>query len=741
MGNVLILAEKPKQAIAYSKVFQKSKREQGYISVEDPLFPNGAVITWGVGHLVELELPPAYGEKYAQWNIENLPLIPKTNEFKKKVDSSKKEQFNIVKSLLNKCEEVVVATDAGREGELIAYSIIEQANAQDKTIKRMWCDQLVDSKMREAFENLKEKEETYGYYIEAQTRQYADWIVGMNGSPLISILINKNYNYPKFEVFSLGRCQTPALFMVYELDQKIDSFVSTPFFELHGLAETESGTFPVELKDKRRFDSKEELNKFLKEQGLKNGINHGRIKSVEKSTKNQKAPTLYNLTDLQKEASKKYGFTAKKVLNTLQNLYDNGFVSYPRTDSRVIGESEFKDILKCRDDVAETLDIKVEWVNDNPNKTYVDDSKVEEHSALMVTSKTPDIEGLTQDEKALYKLIAISNLRMFLGDYIYDVTKATVSLRDVEFIASGRIDINLGWKVLNSFLEPSKSDSKKKGKEKEEGGEKSLPILIESMPVDVDLKMHSGKTKPPQRMTEAKLLELMENPDIEDEDDKKILKKTSGIGTVATRADIIERLKSLKYVSTESGGKLVTTTKGKVLCESLKGTLFSSAKMTANWERYLENIHNGKASQDVFLEKITNYMEELIETLPEKLKIKKETTFAEIKKEQEEKEKIETCPNCGKDIVKKSLEYTKDGEKVKNVFYGCTGYDSGCKFSLPAKYSGKTISEANVKALLKKGVTGEIKGFKSKDPNKKDFSAKLKLTDKKTGGLKFDFSK
>ncbi|PGK15279.1 DNA topoisomerase III [Bacillus cereus] len=739
--NTLILAEKPKQAIAYSKIFQKTKREQGYISVEDSLFPNGAVITWAIGHLVELELPTAYGEKYGQWKIENLPLIPKPNEFKKKVDNSKKEQFNVVKSLLNKCSEVVVASDPGREGELIAYSIIEKANAQDKPIKRLWCDQLVDSKIREAFENLREKEETYGYYIEAQTRQYADWVVGMNGSPLISILINENYNFPKFEVFSLGRVQTPALFMIYELDQKIDSFVSTPFFELHGLAETESGTFPVELKDKRRFDSKEALNNFLKEQGLKNGMNHGRIKSVEKSTKKQKAPTLYNLTDLQKEASKKYGFTAKKVLDTLQKLYDNGFVSYPRTDSKFIGENEFKNILKCRDDVAETLDIKIEWVNDTPNKLYVDDSKVEEHSALMVTSKTPDIEGLTQDEKAIYKLIAISNLRMFLGEYIYDVTKATVSLRDVEFMASGRMDIDLGWKVLNGSLEPSKSDSKKKDKGKEDDEEGSLPILIESMPVDVDLKMHSGKTKPPQRMTEAKLLELMDNPNIDDEDDKKILKKTSGIGTVATRADIIERLKSLKYVSTESGGKLVTTAKGKVLCESLKGTLFSSAKMTANWERYLENIHNGKASQDVFLEKITNYMKELIETLPETLKIKKETTFADIKKEQEEKEKIGTCPNCGKDIVKKSLEYTKDGEKVKNVFYGCTGYDSGCKFSLPVKFIGKTISEANVKALLKKGVTGEIKGFKSKDPNKKDFSAKLKLADKKTGKIEFDFSK
>lgn len=737
----LIIAEKPKQAIAYGNVFKKTKREQGYIKVEDDLFPDGACITWGIGHLIELESPPAYGKKYENWNLENLPLIPSPNEFKKKVAKGKEEQFKVVESLLNECTDIVVACDSGREGELIAYSIIEHANAQHKPIKRMWCDQLVDSKIREAFENLRDKEETYGYFIEAQTRQYADWIVGMNGSPLVSILINKNYNSSKWETFSLGRVQTPALFMVYDLDQKIDSFVSTPFFELHGLAETESGTFPVELKDKRRFDTKEELNDFLKDKGLKNGMNSGRIKSVEKDTKNQKAPTLYNLTDLQKEASKKYGFTAKKVLATLQSLYDNGFVTYPRTDTRVIGESEFKDVLKCRDDVAETLDIKVNWVNDTPKKAYVDDSRVEEHSALMVTTKTPDIEGLTQDEKIIYKMIAISNLRMFLGDYVYDVTKATLNLRDVEFVASGRMDVELGWKALNQFLEPSKSELKKKGKEKEEDKEKSLPVLMESMPVDVDLKMHSGKTKPPQRMTEAKLLELMENPNIDDEADKEILKKTSGIGTVATRADIIERLKSLNYVSIESGGKLITTAKGKVLCESLKGTLFSSAKMTANWERYLENIHNGKASQDVFLEKIAVYMKELIKTLPSQLEAKKETTFAEIKKDQEEKEKIGTCPNCGEDIIKKSLEYKKDGEKIKNVFYGCTGYDSGCKFSLPAKFIGKTISEANVKALLKKGVTGEIKGFKSKDPNKKDFSAKLKLTDKKNGKIEFDFSK
>ncbi|MCJ8223709.1 DNA topoisomerase III [Bacillus sonorensis] len=739
--TTLILAEKYQQAKAYKSIFQKTEQKKGFITVKDDLFPNGAIITWGVGHLVELEEPKAYGEKYAVWNLNNLPLLPKPSEFKKRVIEKTKDQYKVVKSLLDKCDEIIIATDSGREGELIAYSIIEMAQAGHKPIKRMWAEQLVESKLRDAFSNLRKKEETYGYFVEAQTRQYADWIVGMNGSPLISILINNYSGFPKFEVFSLGRVQTPTLFMVYELDKKIDSFVSTPFFELEGIAETESGTFSVSLKDKKKFPSMDELNMFLADKGLKKGKNSGRIKSVHTEKKEQSAPSLFNLTDLQKEAGKRYGFTAKKVLSVLQTLYDNGYVTYPRTDSKHIGQDEFKDILKCRSDVAETLDINVEWVTDEARKKYVDDSKVEEHSALMVTKKTPDYEELSEDQKIIYSLIAISNLRMFLGEYVYNITKVTVSIRDVEFVASGRTDLDLGWKTLNNYLVPSNKNKKNSKKETEanKDEEKKLPILFDKMPVDVNLKTHSGKTKPPQRMTESRLLELMENPNVENESDKAVLKKSSGIGTVATRADIIERLKELNYITTEKG-KLMTTEKGKILCEAIEGTLLSNASMTANWERYLQEIHSGRASQEVFLEKIYDYIKELIDTLPGKMEAKK-SSFTHIHDSELEKQKIGTCPNCGKTIIKKELNLKKEGKNSKSVFYGCTGYDDGCKFSIPVKYCGKTLSESNVKLLINKGITKEIKGFKSKDPNKKDFSAKLKLADKTTGKLSFDFSK
>lgn len=614
------------------------------------------------------------------------------------------------------------------------------AKADHKPIKRLWADQMTESKLKEAFNNLRPKKETYGYFIEAQTRQYADWIVGMNGSPLISILINKLYQYPKFEIFSLGRVQTPTLFMVYETDKKIDSFVSTPFWELHGIAETETGTFNVELKDKKRFASMDELNSFLSNEGLVNGLNSGRIKKVETTKKEQNAPSLYNLTDLQKEASKRYGMTAKKVLSTLQTLYDDGYCSYPRTDTRHIGEDEFKHLLACRSRVAEALNIKTEWVTDLPSKSYVDDSKVEEHSALMVTDKTPNYDSLSPDQKIIYSLIAISNLRMFFGKYIYNVTKAIVSLRDVEFVASGKTDLELGWKALNAYLVPPKDNKNKKRKKDNEEEENKLPTLFDGMSANVTLKAHSGKTKPPQRMTESRLLELMENPNVENEEDRAVLKKTSGIGTVATRADIIERLKELNYITSEKGNTLVTTEKGKVLCKCLEGTLLSNPSMTANWERYLQQIHTGKASQDVFMEKINAYITELINTLPNKLAEKKDS-IVRIKEEKAEKDKIGACPNCKKNIIKKTIEIKKDDKKVKNEFYGCTGYEEGCKFTLPLKYSGKTLTESNIKLLLTKGITKEIKGFKSKDPNKKDFSAKLKLTDKSTGKLSFDFSK
>ncbi|AQS42499.1 DNA topoisomerase III (plasmid) [Bacillus velezensis] len=731
--TTLILAEKYSQAQTYKNLFQHTEPKKGFINVKDPLFPKGAVITWGVGHLVELAPPKDYDEKYNYWKLEDLPLLPSPNEFKMKLINETKDQFYIVKKLLEECHDIVIATDAGREGELIAYSILKMAKADHKPIKRMWANQMVESELKNAFKNLRKKEETYGYYIEAQTRQYSDWLVGMNFSPLVSLLINNMSHFSKWETFSLGRVQTPTLYMVYELDKKIDSFVSTPFLELHGIAETESGTFSVELKDRNRFSSKEELNVFLKSNGLSEGLNKGRIKSVSTERKKQSAPPLYNLTNLQKEAHDKYGFTAKKVLSTLQTLYDNGYVTYPRTDSTHIGSEEFKGVLNCRSSVSKTLGIDIQWNTDDPSKKYVDDKKVEEHSALMITAKTPDYEDLSNDQKIIYSLVAISNLRMFVGEYIYDQTKVTVSLKDAEFVASGKIDIELGWKSLNNYLVPSEKTTNKNRNEKQET---KLPILFDKMPVDVTLKSHSGKTKPPQRMTESKLLQLMENPNVENESDKTILKKTSGIGTVATRADIIEKLKKIGYLTSE-GGKLITTEKGKILCEAIEGTLLSNASMTANWERYLKEIHNGKASQDIFLTKINEYIKELIKTLPFKLE-EKANSFSRIKEAQLEKDTIGVCPNCGQSIIKKTLEFKKENKKVKSVFYGCTGFESGCKFTIPTKFCEKTITTSNIKKLLTKGITNEIKGFKGK---KNEFTAKLKIADKTTGKLSFDFSK
>ena len=722
-----ILAEKFSQAVTYSTIFEKSSKKKGYIEIQDKLFPDGAIITWGVGHLIELEMARAYGKAYERWSLSWLPLVPKASDFKLKVSEKTSDQYKVVESILKKCNDIIIATDAGREGELIAYSILKMANVAHKPIKRMWTNKLVESDMKEAFQNLKNSEETYGYYVEAETRQFADWLIGINGSPLVSILLNNHLKNDQFVPFSLGRVQTPTLYMIYENDKRIENFSPETFYDIKGICQSEKD-FSVELKEKKSFKSKEELNTFMSENKLKIGLNSGYVKEANIQTKYQDAPELYNLTNLQKEASKKYGFTANGVLDILQSLYDAGFVTYPRTDCKYIGLEEFLAVFKQREKVAMCMGIPNDWKNDQPNKMHVDDEKVEEHSALMITSKIPDYKTMNEEQRIIYSMVAVSNLKMFESPYIFDSSEILVSVEDVDFSARGRVDRDLGWKRLDKYLiEPP---TKKKAEKKEIS---ILPNLEKGMSLKVTLSIHEGETKAPQMMTESRLLSLMENPNVESDEDRKILKQTSGIGTVATRASIIEGLKSKEYIK-DTKGKLTTTLKGKILCESIEGTLLSNASMTANWEKYLKEIHKGNASQEIFLQKIEVFLNDLIKKLPQRIEDKK-AIFSALSENEKNKNKICDCPNgnCKGIIVLKQLD---GGKKTK--LYGCTEYKKGCKVILPYEFSGKKLTETTIKDLISKGMTRKIKGFKSKNKEGKEFSAKLHF-DKNTNKISFVF--
>lgn len=696
MNKTVILAEKPSQAKAYAEAFDKSERKDGYFIVSNNQYAN-AIITYGFGHLVSLIAPDEYNEEYKTWKLDTLPIVPET--FKFTVTKDKLKQYNIVKKHLDEADEIIIATDLDREGEAIARYMINHSNNQNKEIKRLWINSLEVEEIKTGFNNLKNGNETYGMYKEAETRSFADWLVGMNLSRLYTIYMQKN---GMKGAFSIGRVQTPTLQLIYKRNKEIENFVSTPFFELYSNFSHEKGNY--QGKYAKRFDSLAALDSFIEKYKLNE---EGTIQEFVTEEKKTYAPKLYSLSDLQSDMNKKYSYGASETLKIMQGLYEKKIVSYPRTDSNYIGTPEFSYLKENLEKYLSLINEKIEEPQLEENKRYVNSKKVEEHYAIIPTKTVADLSKLNEKERNVYTAILYRTLAIFEKPYVYDETTIITNVNSIEFKTTGKIEKELGFKRL---LKDNKKNE-----------DTPLPNLAKGNTVSSEPKHKEGKTTPPKYYTEGTLITAMKNVgrDLEKEENQDILKEIEGIGTEATRANVIDTLKYQKYINLK-GKNIMVTDKGNVLCETLEGNEITNAELTADWEKHLKRIRENKLTQKAFLGSIERFIKHLIEQAP---LIFKDSNIQEHVTKIEKENEIAKCPKCSHSIVD------------KGKFYGCSGYKEGCKFTLPKKWSSKTIPKSNIKQLIEKGETTEIKGFKSKKGNK--FNAKLKLENDK---LQFVFN-
>lgn len=621
--KTLVIAEKPSVGRDIARVLKCNKNING--AIEGSKY----IVTWGLGHLVTLSDPERYDEKYKQWNMQDLPMIPKY--LRLEVIKQTGKQYSAVKSQIHRKDvnEIVIATDAGREGELVARWILEKAGNQ-KPIKRLWISSVTDKAIREGFSNLKPGKEYDNLYRAAVSRAEADWLVGINATRALTCKYNAQ--------LSCGRVQTPTLAMIAKREEEIRNFKPVPYYGLTVTVEKKDGLKQsmklqwVEPKSKsNRSFAKDKVETLLKNLKGQEAV----VTKVTRSEKRKPAPQLYDLTELQREANKKYDFSAKQTLNIMQRLYENHKVlTYPRTDSRYL-TTDIVDTLKerlqaisvgpYRKHAAQVKVIK-------PSKAFVDNSKVSDHHAIIPTEQYPQLEHMSLEERKIYDLVVKRFLAVLYPAYEYEQTSIEVEVGGQFFTAKGNLVRKAGWKEVydNSY----------------DDGEEETSDVIAVNQGDrlnvLNLTMTEGKTKPPAPFNEATLLSAMENPvkymESHNKEDIKTLGETGGLGTVATRADIIEKLFH-SYLLEKKGKDIHTTAKAKQLLELVPADL-KKPELTADWERKLSKIANGSLRRDAFMSDIKNYTNELI---------------SEIKsgegKFRHDNITNHKCPNCGKYLL------------------------------------------------------------------------------------------
>lgn len=712
----LIIAEKPDQARTLASVF-KNKKAQGYIEIlPNEIFPDGAFMTWAIGHLCELVPPEKYNPEWKKWTLATLPMIP--SQFQYQVSKDKAKQFSVIKKFINdpRITEIIHAGDAGREGELIIRNILRLTKAK-QPMKRLWISSLTPKAIKEGFRNLRDETETKSLYFEAYTRACSDWIVGMNASRLYSILLKeKGFS----DVFSVGRVQTPTLALIVKRELEIEQFVSEPFWEVIG----EFFINGKKYKGKWEVDGDSRIKKADMAAKIAQFCNGkpAEITDVKREKKEYHPPMLYNLSALQAETNRLYKFPPKKTLDILQGLYQKGIVSYPRSDSRYVtpGEADmFPDILHKISRIekyAEFFPLPISSIRNN--KRYVNEKKVTDHYAIIPTEQVKDPEKLSADEQKIYDLIIKSLLAAHYEKSVYEYTTVTTLVGGrATFLSKGKVQLAEGWrKVIPA---------------NEKDGEPELPLLEKGETGIVKkVNVKESKTQPPKRYTEGQLITLMKTAGkhIEDKELEKVLDETEGLGTEATRAGIITMLKSRKYIEIKKN-LVYATAKAKILIHAIGKELLASPEMTAKWEQRLKEIAEGKANAKQFIDMTNKMITHLVtETTKQAVEwsFDREVTenFVPRQFKKSAPRKLGNCKFCDGNVID------------KGTFYGCSNYQkTGCSFTISKKILGKTITQAQLKKLLTDGVTDQIQGFKSKD---KEFNAKL-AWDEQEKKIKFVF--
>ena len=669
MKKTLVLAEKPSVARDIANVLKCNKKGNGYLEGEK------YVVTWALGHLVTLADPEEYDKKYKTWNMEDLPMLP--NNLKLVVIKKSSKQFYAVKEQLNRKDigEIVIATDAGREGELVARWIIEKANVK-KPIQRLWISSVTDKAIKEGFNNLKDGRGYENLYASAQARAEADWIVGINATRALTVKYNSQ--------LSCGRVQTPTLSMIAQREEEIKKFVPKEYYGITANAKElkliwQDGS----TKDIKTFD-RNKIEKII--ESLKN--KDAKVVDIEKSLKKKYSSGLYDLTDLQRDANRIFGFSAKETLSIMQRLYENHkILTYPRTDSRYISDDivdTLKDRIKaCAVSQYQKIASKVLLKPIKANKSFVDNSKVTDHHAIIPTEQRVLLSELNDNERKIYDLVVKRFLAVLYPPFEYEQTTISAKIGDENFIAKGKRVISQGWKEVysnNSYDE-----------DEEDNDDQNLPVINKGDTLKIiSLTKTTGKTKPPAPFNEGTLLQAMENPvkymSEESKTLKKIIGETGGIGTVATRADIIEKLFNT-FLLEKNGKDIFITSKGKQLLELVPEDLKSPA-LTAEWEQKLGLISQGKLNKDSFLKEMKEYSKIVVKDIKNS-----EETFRHDNMTRNK------CPECGK--------YMLEVKGKKGKMYVCQDRECGYRKSI-SKETNARCPNCHKRLQLKGEGEGKI---------------------------------
>lgn len=775
---IVVLAEKPSVARDIAKCLNATHKHDGYIE------GNGFVVTWAFGHLVELKEPEEYDISLKKWSIETLPIVPEEFQLRPKENESSQKQLNIINKLFKEANEIICATDAGREGELIFRYIQSWSETTNKPFKRLWISSLTTDAITNGFKNLKDGKMFDPLYKAAKCRSEADWIVGMNATRFFTVK-HGGYN----NLWSIGRVQTPVLAMIVKRDLEILNFQSEDFWELHTIyRDTNFKHTAGKFSNKEKADAKLEAikghNLFINE--------------IKEKKEKVSPPLLYDLTDLQKDMNKRYGLTADDTLKTAQSLYEKKHITYPRTDSRYLTKDlvpKIPDLLEKLKAIKKTEVSQLNLKKLKFNNKIINDVKVTDHHAIIPTNVI--VGNIPDDEAKVYDAIVTRFISVFYPVCVKSVTTVSAESNKEPFKAIGTVILDPGWTILYP------SSKSKKDEEENIDLEQVMPVFKKGENRPHNPWVKASKTSPPKAFTEATLLNMMETAGktVEDEELKEVL-KNKGIGTPATRAAIIEILLKRNYIVRQKKN-LTSTTLGRKLISLVTDERLKSPELTGEWEANLKKIENEEYDPDKFINEIIVYTKEILKQ--DEIKQAKDIPLGQ-------------CPICQSTIIKGKKGYgcsgwregckfvlwkdtygvkidrklaseiiqnrilfnsyllNIDGEKVYGKIkitrdgeisyektdvilsdkqevigncpacnahiietpkaYGCSNWRNGCKFTIWKTISNKEISQEIAKELIDKGETGVFKDFKSKAG--KEFAAKLKIINNE---VKFEFEK
>ncbi len=676
----LCIAEKPSVGKELARILGANSRHDGYIE------GNGYYISWTFGHLCTLKTPDDYSEEWKRWSLWNLPMIPQRFQIKVINDKGVQKQFDTLKFLIEKCDEVINCGDAGIEGELIQRWVLSLAGC-NKPVKRLWISSLTDEAIKEGFQKLKDSKNYDLLYAAGNARAIGDWLLGMNASRLYTTKYAQGKG-----VLSIGRVQTPTLALIVNRHFEIQNFKPEIYWELKTKYRD-----VVFNSTKRKFPNSNDALKILEEIKDKDFF----IISSTKKKANEHPQPLFDLTSLQVECNKKFSFTAEDTLKYVQHLYEQKLVSYPRVDTSYLPEAmheKIPSVLKGLKPYASfTEPLLINTIR--KSKKVFDDSKITDHHAIIPTGINPS-SGLPVQEKQVYDAIARRFIAAFYPDCVASNTTVIGNVDEHEFSATGKVILEPGWRILY----PKKEDDSKDNELQE------MPEFKkgEHGPHQPDLQ--EKQTQPPKLYTEATLLRAMETAGKQvDDPELRDAMKENGIGRPSTRANIIETLFKRNYIIRQRKNILPTNT-GIELIETINNELLKSVELTGLWEKKLRLIEKGNYDPHLFLDEMKKMVSELVDEVRKETgkRISVEQTeqkgqATEAVKEKPDAEKLNekiNCPKCKNGVILKG-----------KTAYGCSAYQQGCNFKIPFDVFGKKLSEKQIFTLLQKGKTSVIKGF------------------------------